>query len=482
MAGSAPEPEFGGWRDSKHQKPKTIRRRRAEVGFNTYPRRAPLAYPEALTGDSVPLRPSPLAFGLLALVAHAQAPAPMPPLSPSWQAQWLLRQRVQGAALSVPAEAWRTLTGQVEIPPAFDGARLVVVQANPKKLQCLDPATGKPLWEVPFTGLLEAPPQLVGSWVVFALEGGRVGVLDAATGALRRLLTLPPWKPAKGASTPSKPRILFPAVQGNTLVVAWSSPAQEPHPELGLFAFDLESGALRWSAGLPGSSELHPLILGNRVLVGGGGQLSTLDLESGRPVWTLKTPRRTAFESCQLIEDRLFLRSAQEIFAIDPVFGRILWSQEVLESSLLVGSGDRLVFTAARGTFNPSVWVVAFNARTGEKAWDWEAEEARLPWIRGGRVIFNAKDELLGLDLATGAPIWRRDLGGALLLPVHLQGDTVMAVHRAKGGSRLLTLRATDGAETGATALRERVGPGLLQGGPKAVLLPLAEGGLAAVR
>lgn len=430
----------------------------------------------------MPLRPLSLVLGLATLILSAQSPAPMAPLSPSWQAQWFLRLRtVQSGTPSAPTQAWRATTGQVELPPVFDGTHLVVVQSNPKKVQALDPATGKLLWEVPFTGLLDGPPQLAGTRAIFTLEGGRIGVLDAATGALQNLLTLPAWKPAKGSSTTAKPRMLFPAVAGNTLVAGWSTPSLEARPEQGIFAFDLGTGGLLWSLALPGTSELHPLILGDRVLVGGGGQAMTLELATGRVVWGVKTPKRVAFESCQLIEDRLFLRTPQEIFAIDPLLGRILWSQEVAGSSLLIGSGDRIVFTTHRGAFNPTDWVVAFNARTGEKAWEWEAEEARLPWIQSGRVILNAKDEVLGLDLASGAPLWRRDLGGSLLLPLQVLGDTVLAAHRGKGGSRVVALRAKDGSEAAATALREKLGPGVILGGPKVPLLPLAEGGLIAV-
>ncbi|MBI3130097.1 MAG: PQQ-binding-like beta-propeller repeat protein [Acidobacteria bacterium] len=430
----------------------------------------------------MPLRLTSWVLSLTALAASAQAPAPMTALSPSWQAQWLLRLRAgQGGDPGKPTQPWQVSTGQVEIPPAFDGTHLVVVQASPKKVQALDPATGKVIWEVPFTGLLDGPPQLAENRVIFTLEGGRIGVLDATTGALRNLLTLPAWKPAKGSLAPAKPRLLFPAASGNTLVAGWSTASQDMRPELGLFAFDLTTGAMRWSVALPGASELHPLILGDRVLVGGSGQVMTFDLPTGRMLWGLKTPKRGTFESCQLIEDRLFLRTAQEIVAIDPVFGRILWSQEAPGSSLLLGSGDRLVYTTTRGAFNPSEWVVAFNARTGEKAWEWEAEATRLPWIQGGRVILNAKEELLGLDLATGAPLWRRDLGGALLLPLQVQGDTVLAVHRAKGGSRLVAIRTADGSESGATQLRERIGAGLILGGPQGILLPLLEGGIAAI-
>ncbi|HJW33969.1 MAG TPA: PQQ-binding-like beta-propeller repeat protein [Holophagaceae bacterium] len=427
------------------------------------------------------LCPTSLVLGLSALAAIAQVPAPMQSLGPSWQAQWLLRARLgQGNAAFVPARSWKVTTDQSEIPAAFDGTRLVLVNASPKKVLAVDPLTGSTLWEVPFTGLLDIPPQIAGNRVIFALEGGRLGVLDAATGALRNLLSVPAWKSAKGGSPVPKPRLLFPAVAGDTLVVGWHTPAGEQRPEQGLFAFDLNTGVLRWSSALPGASELHPLILGNRVLVGGGGQVTTFDLATGRGGWIAKTPKRSAFESCQLIEDRLFLRTLQEVFALDPVTGQILWSQEAQGNSLLIGSGDRLLFTAPRGTFNPTTWIVAFNSRTGEKAWEWEAEGAHLPWILNGRVVLNTNAEVLSLDLATGAPLWRRELGGALSLPLQVRADAILAVHRAKGGARIVALRPADGSEASAAQIKEKIGAGLIHGGPKSVLLPLAEGGVVA--
>ncbi|HJV23299.1 MAG TPA: PQQ-binding-like beta-propeller repeat protein [Holophagaceae bacterium] len=426
----------------------------------------------------------PVVLGLVASCAFAQAPAPMPSLSPAWQAQWALRMRSQsGAALpSSPAPGWRFLTGQTEIPPASDGTRLVVVQANPKKVVALDPGTGRPLWEVPFTGLLDAPPQLVGDAVIFALDGGRLVVLDGASGALRHLLRLPPWDAGRDGGPSLRPRVLFPAAVGRTLVVAWHAPSADLRPEHGVYAFDLATGASRWTAALPGPSDLHPLILGDRVLLGGGGQLTMLDLETGTPVWNARLPVKGTFESCQYLEGRLFLRASQDLLALDPVTGRVLWSQKAPGSTLLIGAGDRILFTAPRGAFTLTEWVVAFNARTGEKAWEWEASEVRLPWVHQGRVIFNSKNELLALDLATGTPVWRRELGGALTLPLHVQAEAVLALHRAKGGLRLTAFRTSDGTEAWSAPVKDKVGTGLLLTGPKEVLLPLPEGGLMGLR
>ncbi|HJV91217.1 MAG TPA: PQQ-binding-like beta-propeller repeat protein [Holophagaceae bacterium] len=430
------------------------------------------------------LRSLPLVLAFAAF-AQAQTASPMPPLVPGWVAQWALRSR-GGAEVATAAPggsaAWRVVTGQNDAPPMSDGMRVVVVHANPKRVEALDPATGRSLWAVPFTGLLDQPPQFAGEAVVFALEGGRVVVLDAATGALRHLLRLPPWKSARGGGAPARLRLLFPAVSGQTLVAGWHTPGQESRPEQGLFAFDLGTGALRWAAALPGASEVHPLVMGNRVVAGGDGQLTMLDLETGRTVWISRTPRRASFESAQLIEDRLFVRTAQELLALDPVTGRVLWTQEAPGCSLLVGAGDRIAFTLPRGTFNPTEWVVAYNARTGERAWEREADEARQPWIQGGRLLINAKEELQALDLMTGTALWRRDLTGALLLPLRVQGEAVLALHRARGGTRLAAYRLTDGVESWSTLVKERTGTGLLLAGPKAILLPLPEGGLVGLR
>lgn len=432
------------------------------------------------------MRPVPLALGLAVLGSLAPAQAPMPRLSPSGLAQWGLRARwvaeAAPALTSASAAVWRTATGQGDLPPAFDGVRLLLVHAGPKKLQALDPASGRPLWEAPFTGLLDSPPQLAGPWVLCPLEGGRVALLDPATGAMRQLLRLPAWAPSGEESAPSRPRMLFPLLAGNTLVAGWTSPTTEPRPERSLFAFDATSGALRWSAPLPAGSEIHPLHHGGLVLAAGGGQATAFRLADGRVAWTTRLARRATLESGQLISGRLLLRTAQELVALDATTGQLIWTQPLADTSLLLGSGDLLVLTATKGTFNPETWVMALDGRSGRMVWEREVLGARLPWIQGDLVLVNDGEDVLGLDRITGRERWRRGLGGPLLAPLQPQGPAVLALFRAKGQVRVVGLRVSDGAEAFALLVPDRPTPAALMSGPQGLFLPLPDGGLVAYR
>ncbi len=437
-------------------------------------------YPGGVPG--VPVRRAVPALILALLPAAAQSPAV--PLGAAWAAQWQLRQRETPATsgvlplLSGAAAAWRVSTGQADVPPATDGKRLVLVQARPKKVQVLDAATGALTWEVPFTGLMETPPQLVGDLLIFGLDGGRLVVLEAATGALRHLLRLP--LPKGAGEEGSRIRLLFPAVGGDTLVAAWWIGGADAKADRALMAFDLTTGAPRWTASLSGPSEIHPVIHQGRVIAGGNGQLAALDLRTGEVAWTSRLARRLPLESAQVIDDRLLLRNGQELVACDAASGRTLWTYEGERISLVQGAGNRLVFTTPRGVFATSEWLVALDARTGQVAWDLEAGEPRLPWIRGARVITSLKEDVVALDLTTGRQLWRRELGGPLQFPLLVGNEALLAVHRAKGGTRAVTLQLAEGLEAGSQLLKERWGTGPVLQGPKAVLLPLAEGGLAA--
>lgn len=421
-------------------------------------------------------------FLAVALPVLAQGTAPMPALGSSWSAQWWLRTRSAAPIAAAPAapQAWRVTTGQAEIPPAFDGTRIVVVHARPKRLQAIDATTGAPLWEVPFTGLLETPPQFFGNLLVFALDGGRLVVLEGATGALRHLLRLPALKQSEGSEALGRPRQLFPLISGTTLVAGWATPSGDPKPERVLSAFDLESGALRWTASLSGPSEVHPLVHGGRVILGGSLQIAALDLVSGAVAWTARPPRRLSVESAQLLEGRLVLRTAQDVTAFDAASGRMLWTKELPGASLFQGGADHLLTVAPRGMFNTTEWVLALDARTGQVAWEREVLDPQTPWVEGNRVYLSAREEVLALDLGNGRIHWRRELGGTLILPLALQGDNLVALHRQRGGSRALTLSATSGLETTATLIKDKVGPGALVLGPRSLVLPLPEGGLAA--
>ena len=432
------------------------------------------------------LRPALIALALAVPRVSAQSPAPMQRLSPSWQAQWALRSRwatdqpfARGATAS---PSWRVPSGQVDLPPFTDGTRVLMLHAAPKKLQSLDPATGQIQWEAPFTGLLEGPPQLASDRILCPLDGGRLALLDPASGAMRQLLRLPAWKPVGDEGAPLRPRMLYPLKAGGLVVAGWHSPSTEPRPERSLFAFDAETGDLRWSAPLPSGSETHPLYHWNLVLTAGGGQATALRLADGTPAWTTRLPRRSTLESAQVIGGRLLLRTTQDITALDATTGQALWTLPLAESSLLLGSGDVLVLTATRGTFNPESFAMALDARSGRVIWEKEAAGARLPWVQSGMVLVNDGDDLLSLDLLTGRERWRKALGGALLAPLQPQGALVLALHRAKGQARISGFRVTDGGEALLVPLQDRLGPGALLVGPQALLVPLAEGGVAGYR
>ena len=421
---------------------------------------------------------------LIPLMAVLQAQAPMARVSPSWQAQWALRHRSAPATSSqgaMAAPTWRVATGQSEHPALLLDAHLYLLQAAPKKVLALDPLTGRMQWEAPFTGLLDGPLQAGAKSVLCPLEGGRIAVLDPATGAMRCLLRLPAWAPASDDAAPAKPRMLFPCEGAGLILAGWSSPAEEPKPQRSLFAFDAATGDLRWSAALPAGSEAHPLLHGDLVLAAGGGQARAFRLADGAPAWSAPLPRR-ALDSAQLIAGRLLIRAGQEIVALDATTGRALWTQTLGESSLLVGSGDLLTLTASRGTFSPETWLMTLDARTGRKLWEREVAAPRLPWIQGAILFANDGEDLVALALATGRERWRKALGGPLLAPIQPQGDRLMALFRIKGQSRILGFRLEDGAEAFLAPVQERLGPGPLLASPGSLLLPAAEGGVVAYR
>ena len=427
------------------------------------------------------LRSACLVFGLVAL----QAQAPMARISPSWQAQWALRSRwapTQMTRGAMAAPAWRAATGQTDLPALFDGSRVLLVHAAPKKVQALDPLSGQVQWEAPFAGLLDGPLQLGGDRILCPLEGGRLALLDPATGAMRLLLRLPAWMPAPEEAAPPKPRMLFPCRAGDLVLAGWSSPSTEPRPQRSLFAFDAGSGDLRWSAALPSGSDVHPLVHEGLVLAAGGGQARALRLGDGSLAWTAALPRRGPLDSAQLLGGHLLLRSSEDIVALDATTGRVLWSQPLRETSLLVGEGGVLALLATRGTFAPETWLMALDARTGRTLWEREVSGARLPWIQDGALLLNDGETVLSLELATGKERWRKALGGPLLAPLQLQGDQVLALFRAKGQPRILGFRLGDGGEAFLAPVQDRLGTGPLLASPGSLLLPLAEGGVVAYR
>ena len=140
------------------------------------------------------------------------------------------------------------------------------------------------------------------------------------------------------------------------------------------------------------------------------------------------------------------------VYAVDAYTGEELWAEAV--DSPVWGSPcahENLVFFGlGNGNFlesaaNPTGGVVAFNARTGKQAWDYEVGDAVLTAVayRDGFVYFGSRDgHLYALNAEAGELRWKSPIGSAV---VSSPAVTESAVYVGANNGYLYSININDG-------------------------------------
>jgi len=173
---------------------------------------------------------------------------------------------------------WQAATaGPVSALSAGPGG-VAVTTLNPRRLELIDPLTGRVRWTIPASAG-QSPPLDTGTGLLYlgGAPDGRAGLVDlrAADGSVRWVAPVPlTWSPATASPAPSAevvpaagaavatgPVLLF----GGTAVVAGSAmPSGTPGA---LSAFRLSDGAPAWTATVPTLVHVPSAVAGGGLLV-----------------------------------------------------------------------------------------------------------------------------------------------------------------------------------------------------------------------
>ncbi len=268
---------------------------------------------------------------------------------------------------ALPAEGQWRWSG----PPLLAGG-LVFIAARKSRpsmevgMQCLDAATGQPVWFTTVCGLLEEPPSgyhlatsdlptVANGRVYLAGDFGATAALESRTGRLEWVAADPPrpWTP--GTSFPDSERPLRPAVSCSGVLYSVASDDRT------ITARDALTGELLWSRPVP---DTIAGIIGCRagmVLIG-GRRAWALDRTTGDIHWKFGSTHAAAAGTggALLTSERLFWPVRNGLFEIDLGTGTAMSFVPLhggygLQGGALTTAGKRLLITAPD---HISCWVL----------------------------------------------------------------------------------------------------------------------------
>lgn len=321
--------------------------------------------------------------------------------------------------------------------PLYIDGKLLVPQAGLKKsfMRCLDAATGKMLWEAPFTGSpswsRQFPPVVHGKVAIYASGTGEY----AAQGS---------EKPFTFGGTP------VPAKDGHE-VMSWIYSNDNPyypkdhHPRL--WAWDLETGKVVWEKDFSdqgrGGNDCGICILDGKLYysvffgyatserrrrglpVENNGLTACIEPATGKVLWQTNQYYVTAKCTLSARDGRLYIggnNRAQQgtddrfVWCLDARDGSLLWKSDAITSALnVVTVGERFIFSnALRGKGN------VFDRDTGKVVFSILTNYACCRFTMSEPFVLGANMDMIDLSqngklVSTGPAIDSRECLGAVV-------------------------------------------------------------------
>jgi len=353
-------------------------------GRAAIPPAPPLPGPREATGGRGRWRPYrwPLVGGIVAVVLAVTAATAWPRSDDSKP------EAGQAVAERTPAAAvlWRTPTGQPATEPPAVSADRVFLGGADGVIRAFRRSDGGPDWTLKAGPGVNVSTRVVGGVVYATTSDGVILAVDAATGEEL-------WQRKTGTSFDARP------VVGPDRVYAGGQDAV-------LYAYELGGNHSRWRVWTGDEIHTSPTVLaGIAVVASDDGRLYGVD-EAGRLLWKPTVgsvtggPYGAGDAACVPIDDGS-LRCVR--VADGEMLARVRLPGVTLSSPV---GGDSVVYAAASDRT-----VGAWDTHTGALSWQFRptvgAPETGHLVARDGEVDVAYPDgRLVGLDAATGTPLW----------------------------------------------------------------------------
>ncbi len=317
--------------------------------------------------------------------------------------------------------------------PLYINGKLLVPQAGIKRsmMRCLDAATGKLLWETPFTGSpswsRQFPPVVQGNVAIYASGSGRYAAQGSFTFGR---------KPLK----PGEPEI-------TSWIYSNDNPFYPKDHEPRIWAWDLDSGKLVWEKNFSkygqGGNDCGICLYNGKFYYSTffgyanekkrrrglpsqyNGLTACLDPQTGEILWLTTDYFVTSKCTLSARNGRLYIggnnRASQEVqdrfvWCLNASDGSLIWKSDAITSALnVVSVGERFIFSnALRGKGN------IFDQQTGRVTSGIETNYACCRFTLSEPYVLGANMDMIDLSdngklVSTGPAIDSRECLGAVV-------------------------------------------------------------------
>ncbi|MBK9796589.1 MAG: PQQ-binding-like beta-propeller repeat protein [Holophagaceae bacterium] len=371
---------------------------------------------------------------------------------------------IQTDELAKPAgEAWR-------IPLSPGGNRgddaSVVVAVGEKWLIARSRDKGADLWSSAMEGGFESGPVVSNGLVLYATSDYRCVALEKDSGKQRYQVQLESLRRFFSADN-NKTKVQFPIIEGKRVYLATYGKGADGEAGGKLYALDLDTGAKLWEAGLAAGADHPPMVLGDRILVGGAPWIQAFQTSDGKPLWKTHLGSSKWVSMGVEAQGHYCLTADKTVLALDMAKGEVLWRQEV--GSALTGD-DRQLFSLRVGMFGGAT-LVALDPATGRPTWERKGV-GTLPWTQDGRAYVAEEGALRCLDVMDGKQVWEWPMAKPSPWPAMMVGSQLVVACPDGKTTVLRYLDPATGKETWSITVKAKPGSGLLVADGAGILFP----------
>ena len=205
--------------------------------------------------------------------------------------------------------------------------------------------------------------------------------------------------------------------------------------------------SIQWTEELPSGTVAPPVRVNDVVIVSLiSGSVRAMDVSTRKNVWTAKLAATAPLAAS---DDTVLVAAEDGLYALAAADGRTKWKSDIAPVKVrpVVAGGWAIVVAGAE--------LTALRAADGPVVWTRSLAPVSIPGAVDGHVLYQPFDDgrIVALDLASGSPLWERQLGAIETSPLVYRGRLYVGASK-----QLFCLNAEDGQ----IAWAQRIGAALV--------------------